>query len=836
MTLFRTIRAKISLAFSLVAVIMMAFAAETAQQQFAAAHRATLLEARDLAQSIAYSSSVIAALDRPSLQAYVRGLHELYHRDIVIMDVHKNVLADAEPDEIGQHFDHDLGHEVDQVMADGQPRTFVETSDAYPGGARQLAVALRSNQSRTDSRVIGAVIVEYTDVENALLSQARADMARNLAIALGCLVAAGFIGLRTSSTIVRPLAQLAAGADRIAAGQYDVSFTHRSNDEVGLLSAAFEHMASRLAQNAREIQAYQQAFEEQSARDLQESEQRYRQLVELSPDAICIEQRGRVVFANPACAQLLGERSAAQLLGRGIHRYLTADARAVWGRLRDDVAARRQPTGLFQTTLRRPDGTVIDVEGVAGPFEQGGRICTQLVLREITERKRASERLEYMAQYDSLTGLPNRVLFKDRLNQAMARARRHEATVALMFLDLDHFKAINDSLGHSAGDAVLQAVAQRFATVLRDVDTLARLGGDEFTIILDDARGVEDVSAVAERLLQSLQPPVVVEGREVYTGTSIGIAVFPGNGNTTEELTRAADIAMYKAKEDGRGTFAYFDAAMAREAAERHALTGLLRRALDAGELSLHYQPKVSLASGRVVGVEALLRWHSRELGAVPPCRFIPMAEESGVIVPIGAWVLETACRQAMQWQAQGLPALPVSVNLSARQLQQRELVGTVDRALQSSGLPPRLLDLEITETMLMQDPDRTVHLLAQLRALGVQLSIDDFGTGYSSLAYLKKFPVQTLKIDRSFVQDLAHDPDDASIVSAVVALARKLHLQVIAEGVETPQQLDFLAQLGCDQYQGYLFSRPVPADELARLLQALHGQAGAAEKQTAGA
>ncbi len=470
----------------------------------------------------------------------------------------------------------------------------------------------------------------------------------------------------------------------------------------------------------------------------------------------------------------------------------------------------------------RKDGQIIwtniTLSAVSGPDGRPTHIIS--VIQDMTERKKAEEQLIYLAQYDALTGLPNRNLFRDRLALAMARAKRNDQILALMLLDLDHFKEINDTLGHTTGDGVLQTVAGLLRKSLRDVDTIARLGGDEFTIILENITHVDQVTTVADKIQQAFSDPIVIQGRDIFVTASIGITLYPFGVDEIDALLQTTDIAMYRAKEEGRNTYEFYAPEMDAHAAERLDMENLLRRALERYEFVLHYQPKVSVKSGRITGVEALIRWNSKELGFVSPSKFIPLAEKIGLIVPIGEWVLRTACVQAKAWQDQGFPPLPVSVNLSPRQFRQKNLVETIAGWLRDTGLDPRFLELEITESMIMLHADKAIAILLELHQLGVQLSVDDFGTGYSSLAYLKRFPVQKLKIDQSFVRSLSTDANDAGIVSAVIAMAKSLELGVVAEGVETKEQLAFLAKLNCDEYQGYYFSRPVLAEDFARLLE----------------
>ena len=426
----------------------------------------------------------------------------------------------------------------------------------------------------------------------------------------------------------------------------------------------------------------------------------------------------------------------------------------------------------------------------------------------------------YLTRHDALTGLPNRNFFRDRLTHAMARAKRTGLMMAMIVLDLDRFREINDTLGHTAGDKVLQAVAKLMRESLREVDTIVRLGGDEFTIILEDIAHTDRVTALAERILHVFSNPLVIDGREIYVTASTGITLYPHGVDGVDALLQAAEAAMHHAKEEGGNTYEFYVPEMNVPAAVNLDMEYLLRRALERQEFVLHYQPKVAVKSGRITGVEALIRWNSKELGPVPPAKFIPLAEKTGLIVPIGEWVLKTACAQNKAWQEQGYPPLLMSVNLSPRQFRQKNLLETINGALRDTGLNPGFLELEITESMIMLRPEQAIAILQQVHQLGVQLSVDDFGTGYSSLAYLKRFPVQKLKIDQSFMRDLTVDRDDAGIVTAVVAMAKSLGLEVVAEGVETAEQLAFLAKLDCEEYQGYYFSRPVPADEFTRLFR----------------
>ena len=437
-----------------------------------------------------------------------------------------------------------------------------------------------------------------------------------------------------------------------------------------------------------------------------------------------------------------------------------------------------------------------------------------------TQLQRANEQLQHLATHDSLTGLPNRVLLADRLEQASAHAERDGGSFAVLLVDLDRFKSINDSIGHQAGDELLKEVAQRLRSTLRQIDTLARLGGDEFVIIVNCIAGHEHAKSVIRQVLDCVAQPMVLASITVQTSPSIGVSLYPQDGKDPQTLLKAADAAMYHAKKMGRNTFQFFTPEMNSFTRERLELESSLRLALCRNEFVLHYQPKVDIRNGHIVGVEALLRWNHPRLGLLPPEEIIPLAEETGIIIPIGDWVLSEACRQAHAWHAAGLTHLRMAVNLAAHQFRAANLTEKVRGTLQQSGLEARFLEFELTETAVMQDAEQSALILQQLSELGVRLSLDDFGTGYSSLSYLQRFPLNKVKIDRSFVREIDRSESNAEIVRAIVSLAHSLRLSVIAEGVETIEQLDFLEKIGCDQYQGYYRSSAVPAEALEAMVR----------------
>ncbi len=556
-------------------------------------------------------------------------------------------------------------------------------------------------------------------------------------------------------------------------------------------------------------------------RESAEAEERYRRVVEMSPTSIFIFVGGTCEFANHAALQMLGASRPDQVIGQHFTHFVHPDYHAtVLSRIEaidDDWHSLPREEEKFLTV----DGSVLEVEVAAAPFIYQGRRGRIVVVHDITPLKRHQAELEYQINHDTLTRLASRSQLVERLDTAIAHAGRCGDQVHVIFFDLDNFKVINDSLGHPVGDQVLCEVAGRMQQAMRREDTLARLGGDEFVLMVVGQSGEAIVQTLLPRIQAAIARPMMIETQEIFVTASIGISSFPADGADTHLLLKRADIAMYRAKETGRNRFQFFTPQMNAKIDERLRLQNRLRRALERDELRLLYQPKVSLDTGRICGAEALLRWHPPGEAPVSPDKFIGLAEETGLIVDIGDWVLRTACEQHKDWEARGLGRLELAVNCSPRQFLDEDFVPGIMRIIAATGVDASHLEIEVTESALVADPDQAIHILGQIKQLGIRLSVDDFGTGYSSLSYLKRFPLDRLKIDQSFVRDLPDDSDDAAIVRAVTSLGKSLGLKLTAEGVETCEQMRFLRELGNDEAQGFLFSEPVTAAEFERLLEA---------------
>jgi diguanylate cyclase (GGDEF)-like protein len=551
---------------------------------------------------------------------------------------------------------------------------------------------------------------------------------------------------------------------------------------------------------------------------------------------ICADAAGRITFLNVVAEELTGwsRRDAEGRPMSEVFRMLDTPSREVVAGptgIPPQGPERTQfpPAGLPPAGQGPAGGVLVRRDGVECPIEdsiapihdrEGRSTGAVVVFRDVRAARESSSRMTHSAQHDFLTGLPNRMLLQDRLSQAIALARRHMKQTAVLFLDLDGFKYINDSLGHAVGDRLLQSVARRLVDCARASDTVSRQGGDEFVVLLSEMQQPEDAAIAARRILEAVSAPHSIDEHDLHVTTSIGVSVYPADGFDAETLIKNADTAMYQAKENGRQSYQFFKPAMNARAVERQSIEQNLRRALERNELSLHYQPKVNFKTGGITGAEALVRWTHPTLGSVPPAKFIPVAEDCGLICSIGNWVLGEACRQAQAWTDAGLPPLTMAVNVSAKEFRGESFLNGLFAILEEAGLDPGALELELTESVLMKHSESAASILRVVRDRGVQVALDDFGTGYSSLSYLRKFPVDALKIDQSFVGQINSGRHDSSIVTAVISMARSLGLRVVAEGVETLEQLRFLESHRCDEAQGYYFSRPVPAAQFAQLME----------------
>ena len=597
------------------------------------------------------------------------------------------------------------------------------------------------------------------------------------------------------------------GALRVSVGRLDHQIEVRTNDELGELAVIFNDMV------------HHRRHAEEELRGANEFRER---VMQSATNAIyVIDLQGHFTMANQRTSEITGY-SGGQLIGSAYSALIAPEQVEDMAGKFSDILRHGVSIRSEETEIVRADGSRVAIAFSAGPLYKDGRIFAVVgTAEDITERKRVEAYIRHTAQHDTLTGLPNRALLLDRLDMAMRQSRRLGSQVAVLMIDLDHFKSINDSLGHQFGDQLLLKVSEQLKQSIRDIDTVSRLGGDEFVIVITDVHTREEVMPVVAKITEAISTPVTIEGHELLVTPSIGGCLYPRDGDDTSALLKHADVAMYHAKAAGRSNMQWFTEAMLQETVDRLALGSALRHAVENEELSLHYQPEICLKSGNIVGMEALLRWKHPEHGYIAPARFIPVAEETGQIIPLGEWALKTACREAVRIQRHTGQPLVLAVNVSPRQFQQQDWLEVVRSALLQSGLAPRHLELEITEGMLMRNPEESAATLHQLRALGVTVVIDDFGTGYSSLSYLTRFPIDKIKIDRSFVRDLATDATDAAIINAIIAMARSLNIRVIAEGVENLAQQTYLRDRGCDEAQGYYYSAAVSADRFMSLATA---------------
>ncbi|ADE12758.1 bifunctional diguanylate cyclase/phosphodiesterase [Sideroxydans lithotrophicus] len=629
-----------------------------------------------------------------------------------------------------------------------------------------------------------------------------------MGVALGLLFA--WLGWLLAEHIARPIVRISRAANKVATGDlaYDVP-EQQGGDEVAQLSRAIHAMVSNLTREIRQRRKAEESMRLSAA------------VFANNTEAIMITDADHnIVMINRAFTEINGYTEA-EVLGKNPR--LLASGKQGKEFYRDFYAAlHNKDAWRGEIWNKRKNGEIFpEWVTVSVIRDQQAAITHYIAIyMDITERKKEEERIQYLANYDVLTGLPNRYLLNDRLEQGLSLAQRHQTKVAVMFIDLDHFKNINDSLGHDVGDALLKMVSQRLKGCLRRSDTIARQGGDEFVALLGDLNSEDEVTFVCEKMLHSLREEFEVAEYHLSVGTSIGVSIYPDDGETSVQLLRNADLAMYRAKDAGRNRFEYYKPEMNTKALQRLHLENALRSAIAENQLMVYCQPKVNVNSGAVVGLEALLRWKHPQLGFVSPAEFIPVAEESGLINEIGDWVLRQTALQQRLWQSHGYAIVPIAVNLSARQCGQKDLVEKIQTIVRDTGLPPQFIEFELTESMLMDMGVNCLELMNKLSSAGFSLALDDFGTGYSSLSRLKLLPVKTLKIDQSFVRDIATDENDEIIVNATAVLAHAMEMKVVAEGVETQQQLEFIRDLQCEEYQGYLFSRPVPPDEAEQFLR----------------
>lgn len=714
--------------------------------------------------------------------------------------------------------------------SDGQNRIIL--SGLRPDGAyfeRTSLVLFRGvllDGQRTGSI---ALVFDMGDIRSQLLKYV---MIATVVLLLSVLVT--FVAsLRLTASIGAPFVQLAAVARQVSTEKdYSVRAKVGAGGEAGLLIRSFNDMLSQIESSNSQLRQHREHLEEQvafrtselvaSSAELRDSENKYRVLFEDSADAFWILDHEGAVDCNAAALQLFGFSAKEEFK----HPADISPPNQPDGRSSRIAADERMAAAFltgkerFEWLHRRKNGDLFHAEVCLAAISLQGRRVLLANVRDVTERKVAEQRVQFLAYYDALTSLPNRTLLEDRISRALASAHRRKESAAVLFLDLDRFKIINDTLGHSAGDLLLQEVAARLKVWAREQDTVARVGGDEFVVLLTNIAQASDAAVAAQRVIHAVTAEFSLKGNPINITCSVGISMFPENGVDSETLIKNADAAMYCAKQKGPNNIQFFTKDMNDQMVERLTLESGLRLALDRQELFLVYQPQMDIATGEIVGVEALLRWRHPELGLVPPDRFIRIAENTGLIVPIGEWVLKTACAQARKWQDECHQRVQIAVNVSAVQFRQDGFRDHIRSVLHETGLASRYLELELTESLLLSNADVMFSVLRELKEMGLSLAIDDFGTGYSSLSYLRQFPVTKLKIDRSFVQDVAINPDDAAITAAIIGMAKNLNLRVIAEGVENEAQLSFLRAHQCDEIQGYYLSRPLSAEGVTEMLR----------------
>jgi diguanylate cyclase (GGDEF)-like protein/PAS domain S-box-containing protein len=784
-------------------------------------------EARNLATAMATMATYEIADDSLQLrdarfQDIITFIAARQKRDLEIIDANLVIVADVDAKDVGRPVDAGPRREVvARTLKDGEARLVTEAATADSPEMRQVVVPIHDRQQT----IVAALTFEYTPLYDELLSRnARSLQALGFATLFGLVCALGCAAY-ISRRISTPLAQLTQAAIQLSRGRRDVTVNFNSHDEIGELASVFNAMSAALRASEAKL--------ESRANELQHANQtlylRERALDSSFNAVIIADLNGPgfpIEYVNPAFERITGY-SANEALGMDSDFLVGEDVgQPALLELRTALRERREARVVVRSY--RKDGTPFWNEVYVAPVrtDKGAPEHCVAIFNDITDARNDAEQVARQAQFDTLTGLANRNLLSDRLGQAIASAQRHGDSIVVAFIDLDGFKLVNDNLGHGCGDQLLQQVAARLQGCVRASDTVARFGGDEFVLLLLNQGGQADLCAeshvteLVRKLVDTIADPITLAGNEIKVSCSIGLATFPQDGQDAQTLIKHADTAMYRAKELGRNGFQFFTADMQERANKQLEFGASLRQALERDEFELHYQPQVSLRSGKVVGVEALLRWRHPEQGLIGPAHFIAFAEETGLIIPIGEWVLMRACAQNKAWQDAGLPAIPVAVNVSAKQCAQHDLEAVVRRALEQSGLPARYLELELTESVSMADPEKSVPMMERMKQIGVQLSIDDFGTGYSNMSYLRRFPVDRLKLDISFVREITTDPGSLAISDAIITMSHSLHLEVVAEGVETEGQLALLASRNCDIIQGYFFSKPLAVPELEQLLR----------------
>ena len=826
--LLSSVRGRIIAGFSFLVFILVGVAAGSAWQVHEHQSDTADMEEHTDTAFLLQSARVNAEATAAGIQRYVMvgGQTEVAQDETLVPEMRSDIaaaqesltqaLSDAEMrgDREQAATLYQISAEADSLIAGVEMIIALQESGDTQAAAEGLEVAVAPFEEFSDKLEAAA----ETELQEVSALRSRADRAGDFALWLLIISGASgaVIGLAISvfvaRSIIKPLSALEETATAISEGDLEARARATGPRELGRLGASFNQMTESLLRDIAE--------RKRAERVLRESEERYRDLFENANDLIqSVAMDGSFDYVNRAWHETLGY-SEEEIRSLNMFDIVHPDSRDHCLEMFKRVIAGERLDHVEAEFVTKK-GRSIWVEGNAfARFRDGKPVATRGIFRDVTERKRAEEAVSHMAYHDALTDLPNRALLKDRLNLALAQAKRNKHMLAVMFLDLDQFKAVNDTAGHKQGDRLLQSVGKQLKELVREGDTVAREGGDEFILLLPEVTGAEHAATIADRILKSFQGPRVLAGHEFHITTSIGVTVYPADGGDAETLLRNADIAMYRAKEEGRDNFQIYSADMKVQIAERLALESDLRHALEREEFVVYYQPQVDIGTGQIVGTEALVRWRHPERGLVSPMEFIPLAEETGLIVELGEWVLRTACAQNKAWEEAGIPVMRVAVNVSSRQFQRRDLVETVMQVLNKTGLDADSLELEITESTAIQDVDHTIAVLRSLRDEGVRVAIDDFGTGYSALSYLKRLPIDTVKIDESFVRDITIDPDDAAIAATVITIAHDLKLSVIAEGVETEEQLAFLEERGCDEMQGYLFSKPLPPTHLEKLIK----------------